>query len=238
MKIIRNFAPLLAACLLAACDDGSIPDRTYYDQTGAVVKLTGHIAGTEKWPSDYSVCVAAFNSDDGYAAVAKNVVPATNEGMVDMQMTGLPADAQSVELCVLNRLRQRVATLYSANLDGVRDTLRLEVGSVDASPVSVLQTALLNQSCTACHGASGGAAAGLFLTEGRFYAATVNQPSKKVEGGTLILPGDAQASVLSQVINSDLSAGWRQNHSDMLNKERTRTLLNALDDWIDAGAQE
>ena len=225
MKIIRIFAPLLVAMLVAACDDGPIPDRTYYDDEGAAVKLTGQLTGADKWPDDY-------------AAVTKNVADISDGGNVELVMTGLPADVSSVELCVLNRLRQRVATFFSVNPDGVRDTIRLDVGAVDVSPVAAFQMALLNQSCTACHGATGGAAAGLFLTEGRFYGATVGQPSKKIEGGVLIQPGNAEQSVLSQVINTDVSAGWRQNHADMLNKERMHTLLKALDDWIDAGAED
>ncbi len=239
MKIIRIFAPLLVAMLVAACDDGPIPDRTYYDDEGAAVKLTGQLTGADKWPDDYSVSIAAFTHDgDDYAAVTKNVADISDGGNVELVMTGLPADVSSVELCVLNRLRQRVATFFSVNPDGVRDTIRLDVGAVDVSPVAAFQMALLNQSCTACHGATGGAAAGLFLTEGRFYGATVGQPSKKIEGGVLIQPGNAEQSVLSQVINTDVSAGWRQNHADMLNKERMHTLLKALDDWIDAGAED
>ena len=48
----------------------------------------------------------------------------------------------------------------------------------------------------------------------------------------LVAPGDAEASVLHQVLNTDLTATWRQNHSDMLNKERTAPLLSLIDDWI------
>ncbi|MBR1733417.1 MAG: hypothetical protein IJ729_06760 [Alloprevotella sp.] len=238
-RFIRTFAALSAAALLlTGCDDGRIYDEVRYDTQGAVARLDARLTGVQGWPDGYYVAIAGFEATDNYAVISKVIsAPAAADGTLTVQMAGIPGSVETVELCVLNRLRQRVATFVAEPMAGVRDTLRIDAGTVDVSPVSAIQTALLNPSCVACHGATGSKAAGLDLTAGNFYAAVVGQPSRKVEGSYLVAPGDAAGSVFSQVLNTDISATWRQNHADMLNKERTANLLALVDAWIEAGAE-
>jgi hypothetical protein len=56
-----------------------------------------------------------------------------------------------------------------------------------------------------------------------------------VEGGTLVKPGDAEGSVLPQVLGSQLTATWGYDHSkEVLNS----LVLDLIDSWINAGANE
>lgn len=232
-KILCIFA---AAITLASCDDGPIYDNPVYDEEGAVVKMEGRLTGTQTWPENYSIAVGGFESIDNYAVISK-VLPAA-DGAFTIVMSGVPANVEDVELCVLNRLRQRVMSFKTKELAGVRDTLLFDVGDVDVSMMAAIQQSVLDQSCVACHGANGYSAAGLDLTEGHSYADLVNAESRKLPGQKLVEPGNKENSVLHQLLNSDVSASWRQNHADMLNKERAAALLMLIDNWIDNGAKK
>ncbi|MBR1594679.1 MAG: hypothetical protein IJ659_07910 [Alloprevotella sp.] len=229
------FAALFGLTLATSCDDGRIEEVAPKDEEGIVCTADGLLTGVlDAWPEGYTLALAGFSPQDEYAVISKAIAPyVTKEGALQIEMAGIPSNVEQVEVCVLNRLRQRVATFSTNRLDGIRDTLRLHLGTMDVSPVNAIQTNLLNASCIACHGASGFKGAGLDLTAGRFYEAVVRQPSQKVEGKNIVEPGDADGSVLSLVLRSDISASWRQNHADMLNRERTANLLQFVDKWID-----
>jgi hypothetical protein len=63
----------------------------------------------------------------------------------------------------------------------------------------------------------------------------VNHASKKVEGGTLVVPGDADGSVLTRVLGTSLTANWGYDHSKEV---LDQNVLSLIDSWINAGAEE
>lgn len=229
------FAALFGFTALTSCDDGRIEDATLMDEEGIVCKADGQLEGAQaQWPEGYTLALAGFSGQDSYAVISKAIAPnVTADGQLQMEMSGIPANVDQVEVCVLNRLRQRVATFHAERMEGIRDTLRLHLGTLNVTPVNAIQTNLLNASCIACHGQAGFKGAGLDLTAEKFYDAVVGKPSQKVPDKMLVAPGDAENSVLSQVLNTDISASWRQNHADMLNRERAANLLLFVDKWID-----
>jgi len=239
-KIFCIFAPLFALTVLTSCDDGRIygNDDVVVDE-GIVAKATGTFTGLDDWASGYSVALAGFNSTSEYAIISK-LLPSDAEGIeTSVVLGGITSDVETLEICVLNRLRQRVATLAEADVSSaVNDTVYLSAGTMDVSMIGAIQTGVFDQSCTACHGAGGHKAAGLDLSAGNAYNALVGVASNKVDGAYLVEPGNAEGSVLWQVLNTDVSATWHQNHSDMLNKERSARLLTLIEDWIDEGISE
>ena len=220
--------------LLAGCDDGYIQEQVPQWTEGKTVAVEGRICGLETWPDKYDIALAGFDDTDRYAIISKVVSLNSLEpdGHFRMTLSGVPGEVTQVELCVINRLRQRVVTLKSMPLGQDSRESEMQVGDVDAGMYNLIQTQFFDVNCTACHGASTFSAAGLNLTAGQSYGHLVNVESAKVPGSLLVAPGDAEASVLNQVLNTDLTATWRQNHGDMLNKERTAPLLTLIDDWI------
>lgn len=221
---------------LASCDDGPIYEKSQGTTDGKTARMEGTLTGLATWPSKYNVAIAGFSDEDKYAVISKVITSANidEDGHVDITLSGIPDEVKTVELCVINRLRQRVVTLHSE--DAADGHIAFDVGTVDVGMYAAIQKHLFDTSCTACHGASTFAAAGLNLTEGKSYDQMVNRASSKVAGLDIVTPGDAEGSVLHQVLNTDLSATWHQNHSDMLNKERQAEVLTMLDDWINNGA--
>ena len=249
MNILTHKSPALPALLglalcLAACDDGPIHEAEHVAEGGKVVKVEGTLTGLDSWPDDYDVSLAGFtdNSADEwspYATISK-VITADANGHVSMSLSGIGGSIETVQVCVLNRLRQRIMTFTSRNIANEKgtDTIRIDLGTVNTSMLNAVQQSVFNASCTACHGGNGRSAAGLDLTEGHSYAALVGQQSVKVKDHKRVQPGDVGGSVLHQVLNTNVSAEWHQNHADMLNKERAAHLLTLIDNWISSGAPE
>ena len=236
-KIVCTFAVIFSALSFCACDDGRIYDEGNYDSEGFTVRMTGTLTGIGTWPDNYTIAVAGFKSGTGYRVIAKDISPSYDGHEVSVDMSGVNGEVQTIELCALNRFGERVATFYSQSTEGVRDELVIRLGDIDVSAFAAIQKTLLDNSCIGCHGA-GGAGIGLDLRAGHSFDALVGKPSKKVEGKKLIEPGNAGESVFSQVIQTQVSANWKMNHSDMLNKERTALLREFIDRWIDAGAKK
>ncbi len=245
MKKTLFFIPLMALLLICSCDDGTVHEKEASMTTGKIVKLEGHLIGLNSYPNRYDVSVAGFSEDadnevSPYATISK-VVTADADGNVSMVLSGITGSVKNVELCVLNSLRQRVVTFVSEDISSqsVDDTIRIDVGTVDVSMLSAIQSSLFNVSCIGCHGANGFSGAGLNLTEGNSFAQLVSHASTKVPEKNRVSPGDAAHSVLYEVINdSTFSQDWRENHSDILNHERSADLISLVRDWINSGAAQ
>lgn len=218
--------------VLAACDEGTIyPDNNAPTQRdGLVVKLTGHLTGTNSWADGYTVAVAAFDDESPYALITKNI---TGEGDVEMVMNAIPTEATQVELCILDRLRQRIATIAQQSTSGIgdtRDTLRMDVGTTDLGMMALLQQNVFTPRCAGCHGLSSHTAAGIDLTEGNTYGNIVGKPSKHMEGKNIVEPNDYAESVLGMMLDTDLTSSWGYDHQ---RADISDTWRKILKDWIE-----
>ena len=230
------FATLFVVAFLTACDDGRIYKEEKYDLSGRSAKLTGTLTGMENWPDGYSISIAGFVEGDDYAVISRALTE--KNGEVSVTMTNIGDEVTSIQLCVLDRLRRHVMTLYEAETEGIRDTVRIEVGTLDVSPLNVIQQGYFSTTCANCHGASNRAAAGLYLTEGHSYEALVGKPSTKVEGKNLVEPFDANNSVLHMVLNQQSVEGISMDHRDLVSEKNEQSILPLIDAWIKNGAKE
>ena len=235
----HNFASLFLAALplLASCDDGRIYPETVAAQEGKVVKLEGVLEGMDSWSGSYHLAIAGFSDGNGEYADISKIITATDvqDGRASIVLSGIKEDIVEVRLCVLDRLRRHIVTFESVDVTAASDTVRMNVGTLNVGMFGAIQQSVLNTTCANCHGASNEAAAGLYLTEGRSYAAMVGQPSSKVEGRHIVEPAAADKSVLYQALAGDISAAWRYNHQS----EVTSTdMLLLISNWINNGAKE
>ena len=234
--LILSLSTLLLL-LLTACDDGKVEESYAAVTEGRAVHLTAVVTGTGTWPTGYTLALAGFRADDDYAAAMYTLRP-DDEGHVDVTLTNLPADVTSVELCIVNTLHQRVATYarVEGSGPGTSRTIEFEAGSANVSMYHTLQTDFFDRRCISCHGGSDHAARGLRLTEGQSYSHLVGVNSQRVPTRQLVQPGNPHASVLYQVVTTDLTADWGQPHTDMLSPEKDVHLITLLSDWIRYGA--
>lgn len=224
---------LLAACVVfvaTSCDEGDIKEAELTgNNEGRMAKLTANLTGMDTWSSQYSLVLAGFNSDSEYAVLQKPV-PEGSKGDVTMTMKLAQGDIETIELCITNRLRQRITTFASVDVNSQSgDTLRINAGTVDVSMFNTIQDMVFTVTCARCHGLGNSPAAGLSLAKGESYANLVNHVAKNPDNGMRVVPGDAESSLLHKVIHGDANSGVPFDHSNMIKENTTITLI---DNWI------
>ncbi len=226
--------------LVAACDSGDIEERTSSSSgKGRVVKLTGNLSGVGTWDSKYAVSLGGFTTGDNYAQVVRTLPSTTPDGtQVELVLSNLGESINTVELAITSRLRERIITLSSINLDEypeTSDTIRMDVGSFDVGLFSSLQQGFFNVACIQCHGGNGRSAAGLNLTEGNAFAQLVDVPSTRIEGMKRVIGGNADGSLLHKILNEGGEDILHYNHTEVLSsqfKENQEGVRQLIDDWI------
>lgn len=244
MKAVTNHFFIWPICCIfalatTACDDGRIGEadvETY--EEGYSVRLVGTFSGTDRWTDGYSVVLAGFRDGSEYAVISK-ALP-LYEAEVEMDLNGIGDEVDELKLCAVNRLRESVydfCTWRTEGLDLQADTVRLLVDApLDLGMYACLQQGVFDRTCVACHGAGERPAAGLSLLEGVSRRQLLEQPSTVVPGGIRVVPGDADGSVLYQMVATELSRGMGIDHSDMLAADGTE--LKLLKDWMDHGTDK
>lgn len=242
-KKMKKLLYIISLFLLAACNDGDIIEKYTYQQEGIKVAVDVNISGTESWPDGYSVTLSGFSlpqndktSSAEYSEISKQII--NGNGSAHITLCGIPQSVNYLEITVLNRIRQRVVTLWQKEFTNeeksTRDTLKIDAGSINAGMFNYIQNEYFNNSCANCHGLGEHAAAGLFLTEGKSYAALVNVKSSKRAALNLVTPGDTANSVLHKILKGEFPE-VKHNHSDKLDLEQDKILI---DNWILSGAGE
>jgi LEA14-like dessication related protein len=239
---MKNFFYIFSLVLLAACDDGDIVEKYAFQQEGIKVAVDATISGLDSWPDGYSVTLSGFalpvndkTAAAEYSEISKQIINNGN-GTSHITLGGIPQSVNYLEITVLNRIRQRVVTLWQKELTNdeksTRDTLKIDAGAINAGMYNYIQQEYFNNSCANCHGLGEHAAAGLYLTEGKSYAAMVNVKSSKRADINLVTPGDTAKSVLHKILKGEFSE-VKHNHSDKLDLEQDKILI---DNWIMSGA--
>lgn len=221
--------------VFTSCDEGRLyQDRLIVPEEGCVVKLHANMGGVDTWPDGYTVVLAGFNDDKDYSLIAKSI---PNNGDVNLVMAGIGENVTSIELCVTNRIRERVYSFYTQDFSAAdTDTIRVDAGTIDAGMFNVIQQGVfLGKSCVGCHGTSTTAAANLDLKKGVSYDDLVNRPSVIKPEWMRVAPGNADESMLYQILSSSISKEWGHDHSQEIESPLT---LEMLKDWIDSGAKE
>jgi len=227
--------------LLAACDSGDIEEQTYSTtDKGHIVKLTVTLSGMDTWESKYAVSLAGFTTGDNYAQVVRTLPNTTPDNTpIELVLSNIGDNINTVELVITNRLRERIITLASVNMDdnaGEKDTIHMKLGHIDVSRFGALQKGLFNMACIQCHGGNGGSgAASLNLTEDRSYAQLVNVPSTRKEGVMRVASGNAEESLLHQIMADGGENLLHVNHTEILSnqfRENLNEVRKLIDEWI------
>lgn len=228
--------------IFASCDSGDIEEQSYtITDKGHTVKLTAVLSGIDTWESKYSISLAGFSTGDNYAQVVRSLPNTTPDGTrVEMILSNIGDNINTVELAITNRLRERIITLARVNLEDYtnkKDTIYMDLGVTDVSKFGALQLGLFNMACIQCHGGNGGAgAAGLNLTEGRSFANLVNVSSTRKEGMMRVVGGNARESLLHQMMAEGGENMLHVNHTEILSnqfRENLNEVRQLIDEWIE-----
>ena len=225
---------VFAATVFCSCDEGRLyDDNAASAEEGRTAMLHATVKGSETWPLNYTLAIAGFAAGNDYALISKSITIEV-DGVCDIELTGIPAEATTVELCIIDRLRRRIATFISADCGSSAGTILLAGDAIDVSMSQTIQRDIFNTTCSQCHGAIGFAAGGLNLTEGKSFGSLVSVSSVKIPGLNRVEPGNSAASVLYRVLSSGESSSWSYNHSAEVPRQEK---LELIKNWIDGGAR-
>lgn len=239
----RFFLLAVISCLLASCDSGNILDKGIsVRDSGKVVKLTATINGISDWGGKYNVAVAAFFADNQYALTQRAIPENTAEGTtVSIVMNNLPAEVNTVELALTNKLRKRILTLASMDISDFKadgDTILMNLGTICVDEIGCIQRGIFDVACIQCHGANGRSAGNLNLTEGNAPACLVDvdaQSSVAGQGYKRIVAGNPKSSLLYQILNPGGEDILHYNHTEVLSSQFKNNLdevKSLLYEWI------
>ena len=243
MKAINRILFLLAVGL-ASCDSGDIAERVYtVDEKGYTVKVTAQISNLSEWEgTGYTLAVAGFTADSKFALLQRALPSSADNGTpISLVLSNISSEVRTVEVALTNSLRKRIISLATIDMaehaaKTAHDTIRLELGSVDAGRFGVLQTGVFNRACIQCHGASGRSAAGLNLTEGNAEANLVDVPSTRREGMLRVESGNVESSLLHLILNEGGENLLTHNHTEILSsqfKSNLEEVSALIDSWIE-----
>ncbi|MBO7118974.1 MAG: hypothetical protein J6W03_01485 [Bacteroidaceae bacterium] len=229
---------------LCSCDSGDIQDKVYQvDEKGYTVKVTARVSNLSEWEgTGYTLAVAGFTGDSKFALLQKALPSSVEDGSaVSIVLSNISSEVQTVEVSLTNSLRKRIISLATINMaehvgKTAHDTIRLDLGTVDAGRFGVLQAGVFNRACIQCHGGNGRSAAGLNLTEGNAVASLVDVPSTRREGMLRVASGNVENSLLHQILNEGGENLLSHNHTEILSSQYKSNLeeVNGLiDGWIE-----
>lgn len=229
---MHNYTLILMSLFLclASCDEGRIyNDDTVQTEDGGAAYFSGIVTGADTWSQGYTLTLAGFEDGNEYALISKNIDISAADGKCDVMLSGIPTDVTTIELCVIDRLRRRVASFISAAYNA-QTTLQINAELVDMSMSAAVQTEIFNTTCVQCHGGNGHAAAGLELLEGNSFGNLISIPSRKIPGMDRVTPGQSGESELFLILDTDISADWNYDHSvEVVRQEK----LDLIRNWID-----
>lgn len=238
---MKRYHFFLLALLFTACDSGNIVEQATQDRSSErMVKLNATVTGMTDLAEQYTFALAMFKPGDNYALTVHSI-PATTEDGAEVNIVAPIASSEvsTVELAIVNRLRQRVFTLANINMDDyadAADTIRLNVGTVNVGMFDIIQQNIFNTSCIQCHGIGGGSgAAGLNLTEGHSLANLKDVASTRKDGMFRIVSGSASHSLLHQILAEGGEDILHYNHTEVLSsqfKNDVAAVRTFIDDWI------
>lgn len=228
-----------------ACDSGDIHDEGYaVTDHGKTVKMTARLTGVSSWEgTGYGVALAGFSSNSKYAVMQRAIPSNTEEGAeIEIILNNLSGDINTVELAITNKLRERIISLASIQMDayaenGPTDTIRLDVGSLAADQMGCMQYGLFNHACIQCHGGNGRKAGNLDLTSGNAYGELVNKASTQKAGETRVMGGNPENSLLWKILNEGGENLLHYNHTEVLSsqfKENLEEVKELIRRWINS----
>ncbi len=232
MRKISCIIFCLSTLLFSSCDEGDITEKNIVSATGKTAKFTANISGVESWPSGYSVVIAGFTANNTYANISKNIQSSMNEEIV---LSGISDNVTSLEICVINRLRERIVTLYQYDCSqDHNDTIIKNLGTINAGMFNAIQNKIFTTTCARCHGLGKSAAANLNLTNDSSYVSLVQHESTKSSGKNRVVPNNVEESYLYEVISgNDTILSF--NHTNMLTNFND---IRLIEKWISNGAEE
>lgn len=237
---MKHLFVLFLSALFCACDSGDIVESNYrVSASGKTLKMSARVSGMDEWGEGYSVALAGYSDESQYALMQRTLPSDLKDGsLVEMVLSNVSHDISSIELVITNKLRKRIVSLASVELEDYADdidTIYMDLGSLDVSLLGSLQKGFFDKACVQCHGENGRKAAGLDLTAGNAYTNLVDVACRQKEGENRVVSGDASGSLIYKILSVGGENYLHYNHTEVLNslfKDSQDEVREIIYQWI------
>ena len=218
--------------LTTSCDDGDLKPQSNSSETGRRISMQVNFNALKAWPQNYVLTLAAFGADQETPLVSKQFAQPEKESDIQtLELSGLPDDAQTIQIALLTKGRKLIYSFYTHTLDDGDEDVMLLAENLSLASYGRIQQQVFNQYCTACHGAGDRAAGSLYLTADKSHAMLVNATAHAaITNKKRVEPAMPSQSFLIEILEEDL---LNYNHTDVLPHDELVTLLKT---WISNGA--
>ncbi len=229
LKMKNIISYLLFLACLAACDSGDIyPTTTTTD--GVDVSASFTLSGLDAFPQTYKLSLAAFGTDDDFPLVSSNIPKPSNGNVVTTALENLPAETQTVKLCISTTGRTPICILYSQDVSSARNNKMNISENINLASFKRVQEEIFSRLCVSCHG-SGQGAGKLLLTPSASYGQLVNTTANFDPTKKRVTANNIDESFIIPVL-TDGSIALRQPHTTLADPDD----ITLLKTWINSGA--
>lgn len=230
----RYLLVVMASVFLSGCDSGDIYPKDNSDN-GTGIDATAHFrfTNTEAFPESYKIVFGAFNDNLQYPISSKMMSKPSENEDITISLTNIPEDATFLGLYLVHEYsNQKIYPFYVYPINKPLDEdFEIPLQSIDLAPFGRMQKQLLSQ-CAQCHGGSGFAAAGLYLTDSKSYSALVGITSTRNPSKKLIAPNDIQNSFLIDILKGNALTNQHSSLSSLKDDD-----ITLVEKWIESGAK-
>lgn len=220
--------------MMQSCDSGDIyPEEKTEDETNVDVTIKFKFSSINTFPNNYKVIFGSFKNDSPYPISSKVLSKPTEGQEVSVSLNNLSADADYLALYLIQEFSNtQIYPFYKYSLENQpKEDFDIPLQNIDLAPFGRIQHQVFSQ-CLQCHGGSGSAAAGLFLTEGNSYSHLVNVTAKNNAEKHLVTPNNAQNSFLMNILKGEALQNRHSSLSSLKDDD-----ITLVEQWIENGAK-
>lgn len=225
---------LTASTILQACDSGDIyPEENKGHEDGIDVTANFKFANIETFPENYKIIFGSFKDGSSSAISSKVITKPSSGDEVSVSLGYVPEDATYVALyLVQEHSNTQIYPFYKYVIESpLKEDIELPMQNIDLAVYGRIQHQVFSQ-CLQCHGGSGFAAGGLYLTENQSYTHLVNITAKNNADKKLVSPNNPSNSFLMDILEGE---ALQSRHSSLSSlKDDDITLVQ---EWIKDGAK-
>lgn len=219
---------------MQSCDSGDIyPEEKKPDGTDIDVNATFRFSHIETFPESYKVIFGSFKDDSPYPISSVVISKPSSDKDLSISLNNIPKEATYVALyLVQEHSNAQIYPFYKYTIDSpLEEDLEIPLQEIDLAVSGRIQHQVFSQ-CLQCHGGSGFAAAGLYLTEDKSFSMLVNGTAKNSAEKKLVTPHNAQGSFLMDVLKGEALQSRHSSLSSLKDDD-----ITLVEQWINDGAE-
>lgn len=233
-KLLTILLIIFSGVMMQSCDSGDIyPEEKKPDGTDIDVNATFRFSHIETFPESYKVIFGSFKDDSPYPISSVVISKPSSDKDLSISLNNIPKEATYVALyLVQEHSNAQIYPFYKYTIDSpLEEDLEIPLQEIDLAVSGRIQHQVFSQ-CLQCHGGSGFAAAGLYLTEDKSFSMLVNGTAKNSAEKKLVTPHNAQGSFLMDVLKGEALQSRHSSLSSLKDDD-----ITLVEQWINDGAE-